>query len=495
MVLTVGLVADDATLDRRSLVLPVALAALGLWALASVAWSPAVAWPVLEAERLLLYATAAGALVLVVRPGRVEALLAGIVSGSAAVGLYALSTRLFPGRIGGAYDPSAGYQLAEPIGYSNTLGMTLVIGLLVGVGLALRGGRMLRASAGGVLVPLTVALYFTFSRGALVALAAGLLILLVLERRALVGVPVLALAPATGVLLASRAPALPRAGEPLGAAQEQGARLAWQIVVLGLVGAAAAAGLHRVAAHRRPDAVRVRRLSLPAAAAVAAAVVVVLAREGGPVAVVDTAVAAFREESPTSSLDLGGRLLSVSGHGRADYWRVASGMAGREPLLGEGAGSFERHWLEERPAPHGARDAHNLYLETLAELGPLGLGLLLVALGAPLTGLPRARRARLVPAAAAAYAAFLVHAGVDWDWEVPLVVLPALACAAVLVAEARPAPPTGLTATRRAALACAAAAAVATGLVAHVGNGAIARSAAALERGDTEAAAASARRA
>ena len=43
------------------------------------------------------------------------------------------------------------------------------------------------------------------------------------------------------------------------------------------------------------------------------------------------------------------RLLSVSGNGRGDYWHVAWTMAREEPLLGTGAGSFEAHWLRERP--------------------------------------------------------------------------------------------------------------------------------------------------
>jgi hypothetical protein len=38
-----------------------------------------------------------------------------------------------------------------------------------------------------------------------------------------------------------------------------------------------------------------------------------------------------------------------------------------------------------------------------------------------------------MPAAAAAYVAFLVHAGLDWDWEMPVVVVAALSCAAALV--------------------------------------------------------------
>ena len=74
---------------------------------------------------------------------------------------------------------------------------------------------------------------------------------------------------------------------------------------------------------------------------------------------------------------------------------------------GRGAGSYEQHWLADRPFEHKVRDAHSLYLETLSELGPVGLVLLLVALGAPLAaavarppapaGAGRVRRLRRVP--------------------------------------------------------------------------------------------------
>ena len=61
-------------------------------------------------------------------------------------------------------------------------------------------------------------------------------------------------------------------------------------------------------------------------------------------------------------------------------------------MLGVGAGGYEQHWLADRPFEHKVRDAHNLYLETVAELGPLGLALLLLALGAPIAAAVAARR-------------------------------------------------------------------------------------------------------
>ena len=83
------------------------------------------------------------------------------------------------------------------------------------------------------------------------------------------------------------------------------------------------------------------------------------------------------------------------------------------------------------------RDAHGLYLETLAELGPFGLILLVGALVLPLSVLGAARGHPLVPGGAGAYAAYLVHTGVDWDWELPAVTLTGLFCGACLLIAAR----------------------------------------------------------
>ncbi len=111
--------------------------------------------------------------------------------------------------------------------------------------------------------------------------------------------------------------------------------------------------------------------------------------------------------------------------------------AGRHPLLGSGAGSYTAQWFRDRPSPVDATNAHQLYLETLAELGPLGLGLLLTALGAPLVAGWRARRHPLMAGVLAAYVAFLVHAAADWDWQLAAVGLAGLACGATLLVMAR----------------------------------------------------------
>lgn len=124
------------------------------------------------------------------------------------------------------------------------------------------------------------------------------------------------------------------------------------------------------------------------------------------------------------------------GENRPDYWRVALKQYELNPVLGSGAGTFERYWLRYRPNGSFAREAHNLYLETLAELGPVGLALRLGALALPFVVLRR--RDPLLATAAGGYVAFLVHAGVDWDWELPAVTLAGLACGSSMFLAARP---------------------------------------------------------
>jgi O-antigen ligase len=116
---------------------------------------------------------------------------------------------------------------------------------------------------------------------------------------------------------------------------------------------------------------------------------------------------------------------------RAWYWHVAWQEAAEAPLFGRGAGSFATSWLERLPVNVAVQDAHSVYLETLAELGLVGLALLVLALGIPLAAALRGVGA----AAAAGYVAFLVQAGVDWHWELPAVTVAGLLCGAAILQE------------------------------------------------------------
>jgi hypothetical protein len=154
-----------------------------------------------------------------------------------------------------------------------------------------------------------------------------------------------------------------------------------------------------------------------------------------------------RFDSPVAveESNLNERLFSASGNGRAESVGVAWDAGRERPLLGYGAGSYEYLWYERRPLRFVVRDAHSLYAETFAELGAVGAALLGFALLVPLVAAVRGRRNRFVAASVAGYSAWLVHAAIDWHWEVVGVTLTALLAGgvAMLAAErgsARPLP-------------------------------------------------------
>ena len=136
---------------------------------------------------------------------------------------------------------------------------------------------------------------------------------------------------------------------------------------------------------------------------------------------------------------------------RPQYWRVASSQFENNPIVGAGAGAFHDYWVAHRPDPASldtpeVLDAHSLYVETLAELGLVGLVLLALTLSVPLVVAWRSRGDPIAAQALPGYAAFVVHAGLDWDWEMPVVTLAGLFCGAAVVragseGRAKPASP------------------------------------------------------
>ncbi len=141
------------------------------------------------------------------------------------------------------------------------------------------------------------------------------------------------------------------------------------------------------------------------------------------------------------------------------------------------------------------RDAHSLYLETLAELGTVGLALLVLALGAPLVAAVRARGRPGVAVAAGAYGAFLLGAAADWDWEIASVTLAALLVGVALLAWARDGEEWSAPRQLRLGMLAGAAAVGAAGFVFLVGNLLLARASDAAAAGTWATAAHDARRA
>lgn len=474
------------TFGARVLVVPGLLALLFVWVLASSVWgSPSEAVP--EAQRTLLYVSAAFPLALVLRRGATAGVLIGMWAGISVVCLYAVATRLFPEQFA-TFDPISGYRLSEPVGYWNALGLLAALGALLAFLLVARGESLLvRLVAGASTVPLALTCYFTFSRGAWIALAIGVVVALLLDPLRLeFGLTLVVVAPwpALAVLFASTSgPLSESGGHTLAAAAEDGRAVA--AVGAGLALFASGAVTFLAAFEERVQiSPAVRRLGNGGVVVgVSALVVAGLLGLGGPSAIAKSFADDDPSDTAATDANLNERLFSLSGSGRVEQWRVALDDAREHPVLGSGAGSFKRYWDEHRPEPTSIRDAHTLYLEMLAELGPLGLAMVVAVFGFPLVLAVRVRRRPLVPIAAATLVAYLARAGIDWDWEFPVLTLVALGCAGVIVAESSD---EASEPTRRLRLALVAAIVVLVPLVglATVGNRAEAASAAAFDSGD-----------
>jgi O-antigen ligase len=155
------------------------------------------------------------------------------------------------------------------------------------------------------------------------------------------------------------------------------------------------------------------------------------------VAFAGLALAALGDSKPPAPGADTARLADL-GSNRYDYWEVAIGSFAGAPLHGVGTGGFRVEWLRERDIEEVVSDAHSLPLETAAELGVVGLALLVLFAGG--VAVSARRLVRRDPATAAgpcaALAAYAVHACVDWHWEMPAFTLLVLALAGLVVARA-----------------------------------------------------------
>ena len=422
-----------------------ALGVFGIWTLVSSGWSNTEWRATREFSLVVLYL-----LVLVLfgtlarTPQGLRWLVYGLAAAAAGVCIAALTARLFPD-LGLSEAPVHPERLSYPLTYWNSLG------LLAGLGVILCGhlacserepaiARILGAAA----LPLLVAtLYYTFSRGATwTTLVAAVIYLVVGRPRAVIGAGV-AVLPAVVIAFATVNPASVLTDDP----SSQAAIDAGRHIALTLVGCALGAGVLRallLPLDRRLLAIslsiRSRRIAMAATAAACLVFAVLVA--GGVTRLVSDKVDEFNSETQVAAAG-SARLLQFSGNGRTEHWQVAFDSYGRDHLKGHGAGTYALDWDRDRHGTLDVENAHSLYLEVLGELGLVGLLALaaslvtiLVAFAARARGPDRALYAALLAAATA----WMIHAGVDWDWEMPAVTLWLFAVGGAALAHA-PRPP------------------------------------------------------
>ncbi len=475
------------------------LGALTCWTFLSAAWSTSVPRSILDGERDLVYLAAALAGVLLLRHSSGRALLAGTWAAIALLSTYGLATRLFPKQLG-VLDPLAGYRLSEPVGYWNAFGALAAIGTLLALGFAARGRPAVRCLAAASTVVMLLTLYFTFSRGGWIVFFVGLASAIALDRSRLqliTTVLVLTPWPILALWTASHSGPLTRQNASLEAAARDGHGLAAVALVLMALAALAILGFDALQSSVRvPPGFR-RFYAGTLAFLLAATCIAIFGRYGLPPTLARKAYHAFNAPPPhAANPDLNERLLSFSGTGRSEVWHTAWEDAKAHPWLGSGAGTYDEYWFQHRRISMTVHDAHNLYLETLAELGPVGLLLLAGVLGVPLAAVVKARRSPLAGVAFGAYAAYGLHAAVDWDWEMPAVTVAALFCALALLEGARSVErPRRLNARPRFATLAATAGLAAFALLGLLGNSAVSASSKSAKAGNSRRAESQARRA
>jgi hypothetical protein len=409
---------SEVRMTRLEAAFAVAVAAFSSWTFASALWASSVTRAMLEGERSLVLVGAVAAAIAIGVRGGTRLLLGGALGGITLICVYSLLTRLLPDRLG-SFDPG---RLNTPIGYWNGLGLFADMGALVALGFAARGTHAItRAASAATLVVLLPTVYFTFSRGSWIALGAGLALALLADQRRLeTAAALLALAPlpALAVFLASRQSGLTDQGATLAEARHAGAHLLLWLTLLAGSQVLVAIAYGEATRRLHPTPVVRRGFAVLLGVLVVAVAVGGIARYGSPWHLAHRGYNSFTASPPASrSTNLNTRLFSLSGNGRWQLWQVAGKEVRAHPIFGGGAGSYEAEWNQYRPFASKVRDAHNLYLETLAELGVVGLVLLVVVLGIPLVAAFRRRHHPLVPFALGAYSAYLAHAVVDWDWE------------------------------------------------------------------------------
>ena len=417
-----------------------------IWTWLAAGWSQSEERTLAEVARVATYLGLFVAGACLVSAGSSRALLNGIAAGITVVCGLAVLSRLTPSLFpnDSASQFYATTRLRYPFDYSDGVGEFAALGvpllLFVATGARTIVGRALGA-AGLPLVLLCLAL--TVSRGGILAAVVGLIVFIVLaEDRIprLVTVGFAAVSTAVLMLALLDRPGLRDRLTGVAPAGQRHSMLAILIVV-GLAMAVTQTGFVLLARRRaRPHWARGSRRGAQLVGAGLLAMVAI-----GIVVVIATGTDhrlwnQFKEPNPPASGNTYFRLLSVAGSHRYQYWHAATSAFNTAPVKGIGPGTFEFWWSQHNSLSEFVRNAHSLYLETLAEAGLVGLALILAFFGFVL-GAGSRRTLRAVPeiriqtaAAVAGVAAFCAAAAFDWIWQIGIVPMIAMLLAAVAVA-------------------------------------------------------------
>jgi len=442
------------TSTRLGTALLVAFGAYALWTALSMGWSISPEETAGELARVCSYG---GILVLGLCAAgdgrRARYLLGGVTTGIGVVAVLAVLSRLhpqwFPENLNGLYLPDIEIErrLAYPLGYSSAVGVMAAVAIPLLAGATAWSKTLSMQALGAAALPIAGFALVLSSSGtgtgaALVAV--GAFVVLSPDRLPKI-LTLLTGGAGTLILLAGindRA-ALDR-GLPTPAALSQGNELLTIAIVIAIGTALVQVAIGLAVRYgERPRWLRVSRPQALIACAAAVVVLIPAMFVAGVPGEISDGWQNFKSRG-TSSVDQTDRsavLTDTSSSGRYQFWQSAIDANAEDPLKGTGPGTFEFHWAQDPKKFGYVRDSHSLYFDNFAELGWIGLILIVavvlgtVAVGAwrSFTASPGAR-ARIAAATAAA-AAFAVGAGLDWLWEIPALPAIFLLLAAVVATD------------------------------------------------------------
>jgi hypothetical protein len=363
----------------------------------SVVWSvqPDASWQ--NAGLMFAYSAVFGAAVVLARaaPARWPAVIGGVTLAAVVLCGYALLTKVFPSWLD-AHDIYA--RLQAPYGYWNATGLTAAMGVIGCLWLGARraGHALLSALAYPAIGLLLVTLMLAYSRGALVALALGSALWFCVVPLRLRGACVLLVgAIGAGLVVAWDFSQHALSAESVAlharvvAGRQLGALLIAMLILLTLAGLAIG-----FSTSRRPLS---RAARTNAGAVLLCALALLVVAFAGALAVshrgltgsISHGLHSLTNTHAAVPANTPGRLTAI-GSVRAVYWNEALKVFQAHPALGAGARSYGTARLRYRTEDLEANDAHGFIVQTLADLGLVGLTIVLALLATWLAAAGRA---------------------------------------------------------------------------------------------------------
>jgi hypothetical protein len=425
--LTLG-AAGRATLSRPFYWATGLICALALLSAFSSLWSGSIELSLIEADRVLVYLGFFLAAFLIAQTDkRRQRFGEGIAIGLIGIAALALASRLLPDLLSVAEGPGSGSRLSYPLGYWN--GDGVVFGIATGLAIWLSRYSLNAAIRwlGAVSLPvILLALYFTYSRGGLLALAvsSGCLIVLSHDRLWLLATLAIGAVGAMPAVLAVQS--RDSLAENLADSQIAGQGVTVLLILAAgcLLAAALFAALRRLEGGERSFAGRALEASRDPRVLKRAALVAALVAIGAAIAVGGRAWDQFSSSDVRPPGSPQEHFAQLSSSGRDEFWRVAIDAFAEKPVLGHGAGTYRISWHLLRHNTVTNLDAHSLYLQAFSELGVVG-GLLVLALVGTLLWIgvaawrgARGRGRELCAAMLGAALAFAIAAAIDWFWQI-----------------------------------------------------------------------------